>query len=280
MFTFLPKLRSLKLLKTLVFTGILVLCISGILVGQQSREVSAQSVDNGQYLKQQQEDLLRVYSSGLNRRLCLNILRGVGGGGQLLPWAQIFNIPYWVPVVPTECVQCIENNYANNPALPEKWPNGKTKYKWDILLNTTQDKPATPTPDITECPGGDGLSVPLPANLIPHIIIRLYGLLASISLYGLGLVFGIVGIRYLVGGLAKGGRYTDTAKDLRNVSSALIITLTIGTLLLQILFSVVSLPAEATLIYQACIPTTDPSKANNFSANTNGTDKDFCQVQP
>ena len=277
MFSFLPKKYWGIGVKTLIFA---VFCVVfSFSFGQGGSVSQAQSFDNGQYLKQQQEDLLRTYSTGLNRKLCLNILRGAGGNGQLLPWAQIFNTAYWIPVVPEECVKCIENNYANNPQIG-RWPNGKAKYKWDQILNTTQDRPATPTPDITECPGGDGLSVPLPSNLLPHILIRLYGLMASISIYGLGLVFAIIGVRYLIGGLSKGGRYTDTARNLRTVFSALVISLTIGTLLLQILFTVIQLPTDATLVYQACIPTTDPAKANNFSANTSGTDKDFCQPQP
>jgi hypothetical protein len=212
--------------------------------------VSAAPTTGTEFLKQQQEDLLRAYSTGLNRQPCLAILRGAGGDGKLLPWAQVFNPGYWIPVVPIECVKCIEN-------------------------------PKTPT--IIECPGGNEQNVPLPANLIFHVGIRLYGFIASITVYGLVLAFAVIGIRYLVNGLSKGGSFRDTQKNLRTVSTAIIITLVAPTAVLQLLFSVLKLPEDTTKIYQACIPTSNASEANKFKENTqldsNGNRvADFCET--
>lgn len=206
-------------------------------MADRSRKYSAQD-----YLQDQQEGLARMWSTGCNRKLCINILKGVGAEGKLLPWAQIFNPGYWIPVVPSECIKCVED-WASGGAI--KLSDGTYKVEREYGK----------VPEMIECPGGDQQSVPLPVNLMPHIAIRLYGLIASISIYALLLVAGVIGIRYLVGGLAKGGRYTDTARDLRNVLSALIITLIAGTLLLQILFTVLKV-SETIGIPDACLPTT------------------------
>lgn len=188
-------------------------------------------------LSQQQRDLASTYLTGANTQACVRILNGgtassAGNGASLLAWSNIFNTAYWIPVVPTQCVVCSSS---------ASQMNGVT----GTLGQRT-----------SQCPYGEGQSVPLSLNLIPHIIIRLYGLLASITLYGLILVFAIIGIRYLIGGLAKGGRYTDTAKNLRDVFSAAIITLTVSTLFLQVLYSVLQIRDENALrIQNACIPT-------------------------
>lgn len=216
-----------------------------------------------EYLADQNSQLARTWSSGCNRRLCINILRGLGADGSLLPWAQIFNVGYWIPVVPSECVKCVED-----------WRTGGVTDLRGVETPLTTYDPRFP--ELLECPGGDQQTVPLPATLIPQIIIRLYGLLASISIYALLLVFAIIGIRYLVGGLAKSGSYTDTARDLRNVFSALFITLTAGTLLLQVLFSVLRVQ-DGLGIPEACIPTND---TRILTAEAAEQFKTFCNPTP
>lgn len=204
--------------------------------------------DNGEYLQSQQDNLARTYSTGLNRHPCLKTLRGGdrGADGRLLQWTKIFDTAFWVPVVPEECVVCVED-YT--------------------------------TPTITECPGGDRQAVPLPANLIPHILIRLYGLLASISTYAMVLVLSVLGVRQMFNGLSKEGAYAENARNLRRVATGILIVLTVPTIFLQILFSVVQLPETTTDIFQACIPTND-DRLNNLQGNTINNTTDFCKIQP
>lgn len=206
---------------------LLLLCFILILsTGVRAADDTNTNVD----LKKQQEQIKLTYLTGTNTKRCVNILNGkapdadAGSVGDLFQWANIFNPGYWIPVVPTECVVCQTNSSA-------------------------------PVGTVTDgCPYGEGVSVPLPLNLMPHMAIRLYGLLASITIYGLILAFAIVGVRYLVGGLAKGGRYTDTAKNLRDVFSATLITLVASTLFLQILYNVLRVDQNALTIKAACIP--------------------------
>jgi hypothetical protein len=177
-----------------------------------------------------EQKLARTYSTGNNKERCVNILEGrerdVGtGAANFLQWAKIFDVGWWIPVVPNECVVCVDKSKP-------------------IDFNGVTDI----------CPYGNQTNVPLALNLIPQIAIRLYGMLASITIYGLVLVFAIVGIRFLIGGLSKGGRYTDTAKNLRDVFSALVITLTIATLFLQLLFSVLKVNQKGLVIDEVCIP--------------------------
>ena len=176
---------------------------------------------NAAYLSAQSEALGRLYSTGCNRKPCINILRGQGVSGKLLPWSSIFNPGYWIPVVPNECIICAEDK------------------------NTIE----------IECPNGNLEPVPLAGTLIPQIAIRLYGLIASISMYGLVLVLMVLGIRYLVAGLNSQGTYRNPAANLRVVITAIVITMIIGTLVLQLLFTVLKLDDNALDIKPACIPT-------------------------
>ena len=213
-----------KSIKILSVISVLAAAIFSLPVSAQTTNASASAL-----LSQQQANLKGAFSTGDNTAACINILSGreknaaLTGTTNYLEWSKIFVIGYWIPVVPEECVVCKDG--------------------------AIKDPITTP-----KCPYLVGQSVPLPLNLIPQIIIRLYGLLASITIYALALVFSIIGVRYLIGGLSKGGRYTDTAKNLRDVFSALIITLTISTLFLQILYGVLRVDQSQFKIDIVCIP--------------------------
>ena len=197
------------------------------------------SLTREQLLADQATKLKNTYLTGANSGRCINILEGRAKntpqdpkkGVEFLQWAKIFDVGWWIPVIPDECVVCIESDAEINKSLESR---------------TTEVT--------TNCPYGNNTNVPLPLNLLPQIAIRLYGMLASITVYGLVLVFAIVGIRFLIGGLSKGGRYTDTAKNLRDVFSAMVITLTIATIFLQILFSVLKIDPKRFVIDEVCIP--------------------------
>jgi hypothetical protein len=213
---------------------VVVLFASILLLAQPTHSFAALTPE--QQIAKQQADLGKTYLTGTNSKRCVNILEGRAKGtndgpANFLQWTKIFDVGWWIPVVPEECVVCIQS---------------------DAELDK---KPADRTTEVTSlCPYGNNSNVPLPLNVIPQIAIRLYGMLASITIYGLVLVFAIVGIRFLIGGLSKGGRYTDTAKNLRDVFSALVITLTIATLFLQLLFSVLKVNQKGLVIDEVCIP--------------------------
>lgn len=208
--------------------------------------VSVLAVTAGQtsdYLSTQTANLSKTYSTGDNSLPCLAILSGKRAGStsttspSLLEWSNIFNTSFWIPVVPEQCVVCLDTGYSVGG-----YTDGTKK---EYAVGNT-----------LKCPYGNGQSVPLALNLLPHIAIRLYGLLASMTLYMLVIVFAVVGIRYMIGGLGKGGRYTDTAKNLRDVFSALIVTLTISTLFLQILYVVLKVDPDKLDVNAPCIPST------------------------
>lgn len=186
-----------------------------------SNAAASASASNSAYLSKQQRDITSTYSTGENAKACIRILSGGSadspvGTGKLIGWSRIFQPGYWIPVVPNQCVVCAGTE--------------------------------------TDCPYGIGQNVPLALNLIPQIAIRLYGLIASFTMYGLVLVAAVLGIRYLVAGLNNAGKYKNPAQNLRVVFSALIITLTISTLFLQILYNVLKLDDNALIIQTPCIP--------------------------
>ena len=182
---------------------------------------AAAAASNSAYLSKQQRDITYTYSTGTNTDACIQILSGGSAGsavgtGKLIGWSRIFQPGYWIPVVPNQCVVCAGTE--------------------------------------TDCPYGIGQNVPLALNLTPQIAIRLYGLIASFTMYGLVLVAAVLGIRYLVAGLNNAGKYKNPAQNLRVVFSALIITLTISTLFLQILYNVLKLDDNALIIQTPCTP--------------------------
>jgi hypothetical protein len=236
---------SQMFLRALTFCSLVLLLLSPGIIAQVRADAVSDAASASKYLSEQKAALGKLYSTGANTKACVNILSGRAENAALtaptnyLAWAQIFNISFWIPVVPEQCVVCYDTaigKYTDTVANDHKAGDYKPGISKDV------------------CPYGNGQSVPLPLNLIPQVIIRLYGLLASITIYALALVFSIIGIRYLIGGLSKGGRYTDTAKNLRDVFSAMIITLTISTVFLQILYGVLQVDKTQFKIDIVCIP--------------------------
>jgi hypothetical protein len=233
---------------------ILLLLISGIF--STSTIWSQEKITNEVFKQNQAIQVGKLFTQGLNRRPCIEILRRITNPSEPLNyWANLFNVPFWIPVIPTECVVCKEDTNTEN-YVEKKQVNGRE------VLDYNNEGRGERVQINVECENGDGSTVPLPLDLLPHMILRLVGLIFSITLYAVLLVAVMIGIRFVLSGFTKSGVYLDTSSNLRTALSAVGVGLVAGSILLQILTGVLALDDSQIVIKKSCIPTSNKKVLN------------------
>lgn len=122
-----------------------------------------------------------------------------------------------------QCATDIKTNYSSL-----FWPGANLPLIPDTCTTATGTS-GTATEEVT--------NAPLRLEYIPNVIARLYGFLASLSIYLFGVMMAFWGTQWAVGGLqySSSDDMFNIKKNIRNAALAMLITLIISFLIVEVL---------------------------------------------